>query len=484
MMKRSLAAAALLAFSLTREPGPACADFEDIGYGARPMGMGRAFVGLADDSRAIFYNPAGLAYLQRLELSGDYSRLFSGLGDNAAISSSQISFAVPMRRGMSRADRFRSLKLLDEQEKDKNSKIRFYSDMGTAGLAVTSFSLEGAMSENTVWLSYARKLKDRFAYGFNFKLLTQSFTLDDYTRTDPVFGRGSKNGVTAFGADVGALYNAAPRTFVGFAASNINKPDVALNSSDTDKLPMALKFGLAHKHKTLNADADLILQNGEYKTHMGGERWFWDKTCAVRFGGGFGSSDYRNITAGGSINWMSMQIDYAMIYPVSGVKEIFGSHRLSLVYRFGKRPAQEIEIGSIEYYYGKLRDEAEILRTRLEKSEDERSRLGKVLEAEAAFSIKEKVRLEKLQSDVDQIRSEIEKPPQKPQTQAPLKPLKPKEEKALSRPKVYTVEAGDTLNAVAEKVYGDARRWKEIFNANKEKIDRGRIEPGTVLNIP
>lgn len=34
--------------------------FVDIGYGARPMGLGGAFVGLADDRNAVCWNPAGL----------------------------------------------------------------------------------------------------------------------------------------------------------------------------------------------------------------------------------------------------------------------------------------------------------------------------------------------------------------------------------------------------------------------------------------
>lgn len=34
-----------------------------IGMGARPLGMGGAFVGLANDENAVYYNPAGLAFL-------------------------------------------------------------------------------------------------------------------------------------------------------------------------------------------------------------------------------------------------------------------------------------------------------------------------------------------------------------------------------------------------------------------------------------
>lgn len=44
-----------------------------IGAGARPLAMGGAFVGVADDENALFYNPAGLASLGRPGLTSFYS---------------------------------------------------------------------------------------------------------------------------------------------------------------------------------------------------------------------------------------------------------------------------------------------------------------------------------------------------------------------------------------------------------------------------
>ena len=44
----------------------------DLGMGARPLAMGGAFVGLADDENALFYNPAGLAWAQGLSVLSSY----------------------------------------------------------------------------------------------------------------------------------------------------------------------------------------------------------------------------------------------------------------------------------------------------------------------------------------------------------------------------------------------------------------------------
>src|SRR5436190_674695 len=49
--------------------GTSSATFLRIGVGARAVGMGETFVAVANDPSAIFWNPAGLASLQRRELA-------------------------------------------------------------------------------------------------------------------------------------------------------------------------------------------------------------------------------------------------------------------------------------------------------------------------------------------------------------------------------------------------------------------------------
>ena len=51
--------------------------------------------------------------------------------------------------------------------------------------------------------------------------------------------------------------------------------------------------------------------------------------------------------------------------------------------------------------------------------------------------------------------------------------------------KTYTVESGDTLSAIAKKMYGDAGKYHQIFEANKPMLkDPDHIYPGQVLRIP
>jgi len=49
----------------------------------------------------------------------------------------------------------------------------------------------------------------------------------------------------------------------------------------------------------------------------------------------------------------------------------------------------------------------------------------------------------------------------------------------------YTVVKGDTLSKIAKQFYGNANRWKRIYEANTDQIKNpDLIKPGQVLVIP
>jgi nucleoid-associated protein YgaU len=57
--------------------------------------------------------------------------------------------------------------------------------------------------------------------------------------------------------------------------------------------------------------------------------------------------------------------------------------------------------------------------------------------------------------------------------------------RADSSSKTYTVASGDSLSRIAKHVFGDANRWHEIFEANRDQLDNpDLIQPGQVLKIP
>lgn len=49
----------------------------------------------------------------------------------------------------------------------------------------------------------------------------------------------------------------------------------------------------------------------------------------------------------------------------------------------------------------------------------------------------------------------------------------------------YTVQKYDTLQKISQKFYGTTKKWRKIFDANKDLLKTpDRIRPGQVLNIP
>ena len=56
---------------------------------------------------------------------------------------------------------------------------------------------------------------------------------------------------------------------------------------------------------------------------------------------------------------------------------------------------------------------------------------------------------------------------------------------APAEAQTYTVVSGDTLSKIAKHHYGNANRWHEIFDANRDQISNpDLIRVGQVLKIP
>lgn len=54
-----------------------------------------------------------------------------------------------------------------------------------------------------------------------------------------------------------------------------------------------------------------------------------------------------------------------------------------------------------------------------------------------------------------------------------------------SSTRTYTVVSGDSLSKIAKREYGDAQKWRAIFEANRDQISNpDLIHPGQVLKIP
>lgn len=79
--------------------------YPGLGSNARALGMGNAYIGLSDDASAMYFNPAGLGFLKRMEFSGglnyyNYDNNISFFGNTSSYNNSstnlnRLSFAFP-----------------------------------------------------------------------------------------------------------------------------------------------------------------------------------------------------------------------------------------------------------------------------------------------------------------------------------------------------------------------------------------------------
>jgi len=64
-------------------------------------------------------------------------------------------------------------------------------------------------------------------------------------------------------------------------------------------------------------------------------------------------------------------------------------------------------------------------------------------------------------------------------------PAAPQPTDTIGSGKTYVVVEGDSLSRIAKREYGDAGRWRTIYDANKDLInDPDLIYPGQELKIP
>ncbi len=308
------------------------ADFEDLGVGARPIGMGNAYTALADDVNAIYYNPAGLAQLDESQFTSGYGKLYWGLDDGSNLGSGFVGYAHPLYH------------------------------WGTLGAGWVNFGLQGLYRENSFIFSYGRNLKKRLLAGLNLKLLSKKYGKDSYTENalidggpattgerDPVFSKGYSK--TGFSTDLGFLYKFNREYSLGLTLTDINQPRMDLKDKKS-RVPIGVRSGFLYNSDFLTFALDTTFRNGDINVYSGVEKWFSNRTFGVRAGLGVGSRSFSNLALGASYTKYLFQFDYAFLYPLSGIRDTYGSHRISLTLRFApekeeKKRAREKRLAEI-----------------------------------------------------------------------------------------------------------------------------------------
>ncbi len=221
---------------------------------ARAAGMGQAFVAIADDATATFWNPAGLAWQTTPDIVLMYSKLAEGLADD--ISYNYLAYSKPMWGGGFGA----SIIFLNLGSSD------IITESGEQIGDFTSFDF-------IPMVSYGATLTPNLAYGATFKFI--------YSRLSPQIKELQIDDGTgiSFGGDLALLYRIPSLNVnAGILVQNLGLDIVYNDQNQPEELPRNIKAGLAWT--ALNSQLNKLLITAEITKNM----VYWEGEAIDKFG--------------------------------------------------------------------------------------------------------------------------------------------------------------------------------------------------------
>ena len=330
------------------EEGEYAAEFLSAGVGARAIGMGGAFVSVANDATAAYWNPAGLAKIGRNAFSAMYSDVFES-ADGGFLSSGLVkynfanyihnwrtvgTFGVSwIRLGIDDIPR------TTFTDVNYNSKLGDFYDTNGNGVKdpgelyidrpkVAEFF---SNSDDAILISYARPFSDRLAVGGNFKILHQSLF---------------RNRAFGWGFDVGAIFKVVDGFQIGVIIQDATGTRISWNTDSRPTFVRSpnLKFGASYLlpisviKSTAIFSADIDTDGGDidsqnnsqfrYRIHYGVEYWLFN-IIALRAG-----SEKGELSVGAGFRIPIGNAAICADYAFASHEDLGGSQRVSLSGQF------------------------------------------------------------------------------------------------------------------------------------------------------
>ena len=331
MVKRLLFLIPLILTSLQSQTviGKYAGEFLSIGVGGRPLGMGGAYVAIANDVTAGYYNPAGLAKLNYPQIALMHDERYGNLVNYnyAAVAipyGKDYTFGVSiMRLGVDgipdtrNAGKDENGNPLSSGQYDKMVRLNY--DL------ITEFS-------NQDWAFYltgAKRVTDDLYLGANVKILSRSIA--EYS----AFG---------IGFDIGAYYSPMENLMLGANVQDVTTTFVAWSTGRNELITPTAKVGAAYQLEFLGGkilpavDLDIRFENRRFASqfnigpvsfdpHLGME-YSYKNLFAVRAG----YNDVKQFTFGAGVKLPKLNIDYSFArFNMSADDRLPDTHRISLM---------------------------------------------------------------------------------------------------------------------------------------------------------
>jgi hypothetical protein len=243
-------------------------EFLSLGVGAKALGMGGAFVAVANDATASYWNPSGLCQLDQKQLSLMHAETFGSL-----LNHDFIAFALPLQESLS------------------NSTIAFsLLRLGGGGIKITDLEKKGLdiSDSNRVILlreeshadyaflfSYSHPIRPDIFWGANLKLIYRDIV---------------NNSAFGLGADISFLARPYPFLTLGANLMDITPSLLFYDTGTTETITPTTKFGLGINHEIKDfsflfaSDADVRYEGRKFSAQYWVGDISWDMHYGVEIG--------------------------------------------------------------------------------------------------------------------------------------------------------------------------------------------------------
>jgi hypothetical protein len=309
-------------------------EFMAIGIGGRPLGLGGAFVSIANDVTAGYYNPAGLAKLNYPQISLMHSEQFGNFVnyDYAAVGipfKSDMSFGlsvmrlavsgIPDTRGALEDGRNPGITVTD---------INFiYNEFARLNYSkITEFSNQ----DYAIYLTFAKRHSDNFYWGANIKFIKRDI---------------AEFGATGVGFDLGAYYTPMENLYLGANIQDVTTTLVAWDTGLNELISPTLKIGGAYQidgffggYVMPVLDFDIRFENRRFASNFNLGPVSFDMHAGLEVNienivfvrGGY--NDVKQFTVGAGVKLPKLNIDYSFArFNEAEIDRLPDSHRISLI---------------------------------------------------------------------------------------------------------------------------------------------------------
>jgi len=197
-------------------------EFLSLGVGSRALGLGGAYVAVANDVTAGYWNPAGLADADGLQVQFMHARQFI-----SSIQYDYLGISNQFREGTTLA--FSLIRLGVDDIKDTRNALR--GETIAEGLDPSKIKLFNT-ADYGFFLSFSRKYKQQISYGANVKLIYRDF---------------SSQSALGIGFDVGLKYHTSAGIILGLMLRDITTTMMAWSTDEKEFIPPTIRPGASYR---------------------------------------------------------------------------------------------------------------------------------------------------------------------------------------------------------------------------------------------